>query len=249
MSLPLNDLRSRERARFADQRRFDFSWEDFDNVQPPRFVKPRVAPRPPRQRRQPLEARLRLATSGIVPSIICCGHTTGEVAVLAVITIECKQHGECDLTQAKLGWLSNASRKVVQNAIYEAERRGNIAVERSKIGKRNRPNIITIVNKAWLAWMERGPQRSRAWVEAHQSASARAIGAASDNAQPGEGIHLEAGRHIQVFSLSGATNVPVAAAAKGHNDDACGVVSLHAKEERKRSAGVASANSVPRLLT
>jgi len=124
-------------------------------------------PRAPRQRRPRIEARHRLALSGYVPAVVGCGFTDGETAVLAIFAIEHKKHGKCDLTQGMIGRAANASRTVVQNTLYWAERRGHIKVERSKTGKasetRNRPNIITIIDPTWLAWLRLGPAKPRPW--------------------------------------------------------------------------------------
>lgn len=145
----------------------DDAWNAIPDAHP-------AAPRLPRQRRPRLEARHRLALSGYVPAIIGCGFTEGQTAVLAILAIEHKKHGYCDLTQTKIGRDANAGRDLVQRTIYQAERWGHIKVERSKSARdRNRPNRITIVNKTWLAWLRLGPSRPRPWGGGHQDAHAK----------------------------------------------------------------------------
>jgi hypothetical protein len=51
---------------------------------------------------------------------------------------------------------------VVQNAIRTAARLGLVTVEeRRREGQRNRPNIVRIVSKEWLAWIAKRPRPPR----------------------------------------------------------------------------------------
>lgn len=155
----------------ADQLRLqigDEAWAALPNAPGPNTLRP-ARPLIPRQRRPRLEARHRLALSGYVPARVAAGFTTGEVAVLAVIAIEHKRHGRCDLTVGEIGRAANACRTLVQNAIREAERWGIITVERRKVARdRNLPNVIRITNGTWLAWLRLGPSRPRPWGGGHQ---------------------------------------------------------------------------------
>src|SRR4051794_16193524 len=52
------------------------------------------------------------------------------------------------------------------NAIREAARLGLLTVqERRREGRRNLPNVIRIVSKAWTSWLARGGQSSRPVAE------------------------------------------------------------------------------------
>lgn len=146
----------------------DDAWNAIPNLPGPCTLR-RAKPQVPRQRRPRIEARHRLALSGYVPARIACGFTEGETAVLAIIAIEVKRHGRCDLTVGEIGRRANACRTLVQNAIREAERWGIIKVERRKVARdRNLPNAIRIASRVWIAWLRLGPSRPRPWGGGHQ---------------------------------------------------------------------------------
>jgi hypothetical protein len=53
---------------------------------------------------------------------------------------------------------------LLRNALFWAERRGLIRVERRRVARDgNAPNIITIVDRRWIAWLRLGPRRPRPW--------------------------------------------------------------------------------------
>jgi len=55
---------------------------------------------------------------------------------------------------------AGVSRTKAKEAIREAKRLGVIEVrERRRPGARSLPNLVTIVDREWLAWLKRGPKR------------------------------------------------------------------------------------------
>lgn len=146
----------------------DDAWNSIPDAPRPNTLRP-AKPRIPRQRRPRIEARHRLALSGYVPAHVACGFTEGETAVLAIIAVEVKRHGRCDLTVGEIGRRANACRTLTQNAIRLAERWGIITVERRKVARdRNLPNAIRITSTVWIAWLRLGPSRPRPWGGGHQ---------------------------------------------------------------------------------
>src|ERR671927_45204 len=106
--------------------------------------------------------RRHLAASGPMPPALACKFTVSELAVLRIIGDEVRQHGQCDRTIAEIAARAGTCRAVVQNAIRTAARLGLLTVEeRRREGQRNRPNIVRIVSKEWLAWIAKRPRSAR----------------------------------------------------------------------------------------
>ncbi|WOS65378.1 hypothetical protein [Sinorhizobium fredii] len=104
----------------------------------------------------------------------CCGampaefrqmYTEGERAALTVIVNAVKVRGECDLPTDCIAAIAGVCRTTVQNAVRSAKRNNHLLVYyRPRPGKKNLPNIIRIINKEWLAWINRGPPPLRAAI-------------------------------------------------------------------------------------
>jgi hypothetical protein len=97
-----------------------------------------------------------------VPPALACKFTVSELAVLRIVGDEVRQHGRCDRTIAEIAARAGTCRAVVQNAIRTAAQLGLLTVEeRRREGQRNRPNIVRIVSKEWLAWIAKRPRPRR----------------------------------------------------------------------------------------
>ena len=133
---------------------------------------PRPAPRPhhhgarqfvlriPRpqtyDRSRSLERRRRLAASGPMPPRLAAQFTVGEQAVLAIVVTEVRERGHCDRSIGELAARSGTSDSTVKRAIRAAVKLGLITCEeRRRPGKRNLANVIRIISREWLAWLER----------------------------------------------------------------------------------------------
>lgn len=126
-----------------------------DFTKPPTLFARAKAQRPP-DRQQALERRRRLATSGPMPPELACMFTMGELAVLRVVGDEWRDKGRCDRTYAELAARAGVSRDTARNAIRAAMRNGLVTVEeRRRPGHKNLPNMVRIVARSWLAWIER----------------------------------------------------------------------------------------------
>jgi DNA-binding CsgD family transcriptional regulator len=117
-----------------------------------------VIPTPARyDRRRSIERRRRIAYSGPLPSHLAQSFTPAEVAVLRIIADEHRDRGECDRSIDEIAARAGACRRTVQNALRHAERLGLISItERRQKGARNLPNVVRIVSREWLAWIEHG---------------------------------------------------------------------------------------------
>src|SRR3954470_19951372 len=110
--------------------------------------------------------RRQLAASGPMPPALACKFTVSELAVLRIIGDEVRQHGQCDRCVDELAARAGVCRRMVQNALREAARLGVLTIEeRRREGRRNLPNVVRIVSKAWTVWLTRGGRSSRLSAE------------------------------------------------------------------------------------
>ncbi len=121
---------------------------------------------PPRRLQRPLQRpiavarRRHLAASGPMPPSLACRFTVGELAVLRIVGDEVRQNGFCDRTVAELGARAGVSRSTAKNAIRAAAAMGFLTVqERRREGQVNLPNVIRVVSRDWLQWLERKADR------------------------------------------------------------------------------------------
>lgn len=121
-------------------------------IYPPR--RPQRAP----DRQVAIERRRRLAASGPMPPALAARFTTSELACLRIIADEVRARGSCRLYLDAIAARAGTSRTTAKNALREARLLGLVKVEeRPQYGGKNLSNVVTIVDKAWLAWLERGP--------------------------------------------------------------------------------------------
>src|SRR3954451_5241590 len=125
----------------------------------PSIFPPRRLQRAP-QRPVAIARRRHLAASGPMPPALACNFTVGELAVLRIIGDEVRQYGHCDRCVDELAARAGVCRRMVQNAIREAARLGLLTIEdRRRECRRNLPNVLRIVSKAWTSWLTRGAPR------------------------------------------------------------------------------------------
>jgi hypothetical protein len=135
---------------------------------------PSSAPRASAQRRQrspdrqaSIERRRRLVASGPLPPPLAARFTWGEVAVMRIVGGECRAHGCCTLHIDAIAARAGVHRTTVQNALREAQGRGEVpgsspiisVQERRLRGQRSLTNVIRIVSREWLDWLHKGPSR------------------------------------------------------------------------------------------
>src|SRR4051812_45694050 len=127
----------------------------------PSIFPPRRLQRSP-QRPVAIARRRHLAASGPMPPALACKFTVSELAVLRIIGDEVRQHGHCDRCVDELAARAGVCRRMVQNAIREAARLGLLTVEERRCdGRRNLPNVVRIIAKEWILWLDRGERSNR----------------------------------------------------------------------------------------
>lgn len=112
---------------------------------------------------------------GKLPNSIRHWFTEGERAVLTVIAAEVKRKGSCELSVLTIARLAGVGVRLVQYTIATARggtdrklrgasmRPNLINVEYRPIeGRRNRTNVITIISREWLAWLNYRPSEAPA---------------------------------------------------------------------------------------
>jgi hypothetical protein len=104
-----------------------------------------------------LERRRRLAASGHLPPQLAARFTQAEVAVLAIVASQVIRHGACTLTIGHIAALAGCSDSTVKRTIREGKALGLITVEERRVSAfRNDTNVVRIVSREWLSWMQRG---------------------------------------------------------------------------------------------
>ncbi len=102
--------------------------------------------------------RRMLARDGRMPPGVRAHYTEGECAALTIIAGQIKHQGHCDLPIDRIAAQAGVSRTTVQNAIREARRLGHISKEERPVkGRKSLTNVIRIISREWLVWIERGP--------------------------------------------------------------------------------------------
>lgn len=92
---------------------------------------------------------------GLPPTVRHC-YTMGEGAALAVIASEVKLHGACDWPIDRIAASAGVSRTTVQNALRVARLHKHVEVQsRPRKGMKNLTNIVRIISKDWMDWIER----------------------------------------------------------------------------------------------
>jgi hypothetical protein len=132
---------------------------------PPRIPARRSQRSPDRQ--ASIERRRRMVGTIAMPSALASRFTWGEQAVHRVIGNEVKKHGVCDLHIDAIAARAGVCRSTVQNALREAQGRGEIpgtpiisVQQRRRRGQRSLTNIVRIISPEWLTWLRKGPSAS-----------------------------------------------------------------------------------------
>jgi hypothetical protein len=103
--------------------------------------------------------RRTLARDGRMPASVRGHYTEGEAAVLTIIAMKIKDHGECDLPRDRIAAEAGVSLTTMQNAVRKAVGLGHMSKEERPVnGRKNQTNIIRIISREWLSWLEQGPR-------------------------------------------------------------------------------------------
>ena len=142
---------------------FHRAW--WQRVAPPRLLN-RVVNRRPR-----IEHRAKLAAAAPMPPDLAKQFTVGELSVLKIVADEVAMHGTCRLTKKEMSDRSRACETTVHKAIRKAHSLDMLGVKhRPWPGRKNLPNLITIVDKDWMMWVMRPKYRAIREDVTHEAA-------------------------------------------------------------------------------
>jgi hypothetical protein len=114
-------------------------------------------------RRASLLRRREHSATGPLPPHLAAGFTTGELAVLKVISDEWLAHGACDRSLNELAARAGVCHSLARRAVRLAELDGLFTVQRRpRSGRKHLTNIIRIVRAEWLDWLHKGRRRTYA---------------------------------------------------------------------------------------
>ncbi|WP_264051710.1 hypothetical protein [Methylobacterium flocculans] len=114
-------------------------------------LKPQRCP----DRAKALERTRRWAAAGRMPPNIAMKFTLGEQAALAVIAFEISRRQFCDKSIGDIGCVAGVSESTVKRAVRQAKALGFLTVQERRLSRyRNDTNIVRIISKAWLAWID-----------------------------------------------------------------------------------------------
>ena len=115
---------------------------------PPR--RKQVSPDPARSRQR----RRILAASGAMPPALAAKFTQGELAALAIVAGEVREHGVCDRSYAEIGARAGVDRSLARRAVKLAARYRLLSVElRPRRGQKHLTNILRVVSAEWRSWL------------------------------------------------------------------------------------------------
>lgn len=114
-------------------------------------------------RRASLTRRREHAATGPLPPAIAAGFTTGELAVLKVVSDEWLAHGACDRSLNELAARAGVCHSLAKRAVRLAELDGLLTVQRRpRSGRKHLTNIIRIIRAEWLDWLAKGRRKAYA---------------------------------------------------------------------------------------
>jgi hypothetical protein len=121
-----------------------------------------------------LERRRTLAASGPLPPALACKFTTGELAVLKLVSDEVRTKGTCVLSIPELAARAGVGATKARMALRIAASLGLVTIEERRVPYRpNLTNVVRIISREWLSWIaQRKPPRPKSAV---------------DTARPGQG--------------------------------------------------------------
>ncbi len=170
----------------------------------PSHFPPKRKPQRSKDRQASIERRRRLASSGPMPPQLACQFTTGELAVLRLVADEGRTKGYCALTLGELAARAGVGITTARNAIHEAARLGYLTIEERRRDKRpNLSNVVRIVSREWLLWIELGRKslsadRGKADPSASQGGGSKKMGATDkDSKRTYYGDRVSRGQQFQ----------------------------------------------------
>lgn len=128
------------------------------------------------ERQAARDRRRLLGGSNVLPPQLRAAYTQGQTAVLCVIAGEVKNKGVCKLAIGTIASRAGVCRTTVQTTLHEARRLGHLSIEEVRIARdRNAPNVVKVISREWLTWIEHS--RARPWYGGGGSSSPNLVSA------------------------------------------------------------------------
>lgn len=168
----MTDAQAQNLAESIEGRRRDLRGLDTVAVRAPQVAaEGRAAGRShfPAKRRQPvspdrrasIERRRTLAASGPMPPHLARQFTTGELAALRVVADAARDRRQCSQTIGEIAARAGVCATTARNALRQAARLGLVTIQERRRDRRpNLSNIIRIVSREWMLWIERGKRKA-----------------------------------------------------------------------------------------
>jgi hypothetical protein len=100
-----------------------------------------------------------------MPPALASRFMTGELAVLRIVADEFQARQVCALCLDAIAARAGVTRTLAKNAIRQARRLGMVEVrERRRTGAKSLPNVVTVIDREWLAWIKRGATQPKTWL-------------------------------------------------------------------------------------
>ena len=129
----------------------------------PRYTIQRSPEQRSPDRRASIRRRREHSATGPLPPAIAAGFTTGELAVLKVISDEWLAHGACDRSLNELAARAGVCHSLAKRAVRLAELDGLITVQRRpRSGRKHLANVIRVIRAEWLDWLAKGRRKTYA---------------------------------------------------------------------------------------
>jgi hypothetical protein len=115
-------------------------------------------------RRASIHRRRTHAATGPLPPALAAHFTTGELAVLKVVSDEWLAHGACDLSLNEIAARAGVCRKLAKQAVRLAKTEHSLITvqRRPRSGRKHLTNIIRIVRVEWVDWLNKGRRKAYA---------------------------------------------------------------------------------------
>lgn len=124
------------------------------------YFPPKRPQRSPNRQRS-IERRRTLAASGPLPPQLAAHFTTGELAVMRIVSDEVGSRGFCALSIPEIAARAGVSISTAKRAFREATKLCLVTVEERRVPYRpNLPNVVRIISREWLIWIDRRGKRS-----------------------------------------------------------------------------------------
>ena len=129
----------------------------------PRYTIQRSPEQRSPDRRASIRRRREHSATGPLPPHLAATFTTGELAVLKVISDEWLAHGACDRSLNELAARAGVCHSLAKRAVRLAELDGLLMVQRRpRSGRKHLTNIIRIIRAEWLDWLAKGRRKAYA---------------------------------------------------------------------------------------